>query len=98
MDAFAACPFLRAVGLFASMWGAGILTDDASAQTYPNRPIRCIVPYIAGSPRMWWRGLSVPSSLSGLVRPWSSTIEGAPTVSSAPKLPPDRWLMGIRFC
>lgn len=49
MDAFAACPFLRAVGLFASMWGAGILADDASAQTYPNRPIRCIVPYIAGS-------------------------------------------------
>ena len=45
----AACPFLRAIGLFASMWGACILADDASAQSYPNRPIRCIVPYIAGS-------------------------------------------------
>ncbi|MDB5924529.1 MAG: transporter substrate-binding protein [Betaproteobacteria bacterium] len=49
MDAFAACPSLRAVGLFASMCGAGILANDASAQTYPNRPIRCIIPYIAGS-------------------------------------------------
>lgn len=49
MDAFAACPFLRAVGLFASMWGASILADDASAQSYPNRPIRCIVAYVAGS-------------------------------------------------
>jgi len=49
MDAFAACPFLRAVGLFACMWGAGILANDVNAQTYPNRPIRCIVPYIAGS-------------------------------------------------
>src|SRR5215210_4952230 len=49
MDAFAACPSLRAVGLFASMWGASILADDANAQTYPNRPIRCIVAYVAGS-------------------------------------------------
>ena len=57
MNAYAAGPFLRAVGLFASLWGAGILADDARAQTastgsghaYPNRPIRCIVPYIAGS-------------------------------------------------
>ena len=49
MDAFAACPLLGAVGLFASMWGAGILADDASAQPYPNRPIRCIVVYVAGS-------------------------------------------------
>ena len=49
MDAFAACPFLRAVGLFASVWGAGILANEAGAQTYPNRPIRCIIPYIAGS-------------------------------------------------
>ena len=48
-NAFAACPFLRAVGLFASMCGASILADDASAQTYPNRPIRCIIPYVAGS-------------------------------------------------
>src|SRR5688572_4603653 len=47
MDAFAACPFLRAVGLFASMWGAGILADAANAQTYPNRSIRCIVAYVA---------------------------------------------------
>ena len=49
MDAFAACPFLRAVGLFASVWGASILADDASAQTYPNHSIRCIVPYVAGA-------------------------------------------------
>ena len=49
MDAFAECPFLRAVGLFASMCAAGILADDAGAQTYHSRPIRCIVPYIAGS-------------------------------------------------
>jgi tripartite-type tricarboxylate transporter receptor subunit TctC len=49
MDAFAACPLLRAVGLFASIWGACILADDVGAQTYPNRPIRCIVPYVAGS-------------------------------------------------
>jgi len=48
-DAFAACPSLRTVGLFASMWGAGILADDAGAQTYPNHPIRCIIPYTAGS-------------------------------------------------
>jgi tripartite-type tricarboxylate transporter receptor subunit TctC len=31
------------------MLGASILANDTSAQTYPNRPIRCIVPYIAGS-------------------------------------------------
>jgi tripartite-type tricarboxylate transporter receptor subunit TctC len=49
MDAFAACPSLRTIGLFASMWGVSILANDASAQTYPNRPIRCIIPYIAGS-------------------------------------------------
>src|SRR5215213_2116779 len=48
MDAFAACPFLRA-GLFASLCAASILANDSSAQTYPNRPIRWIVPYIAGS-------------------------------------------------
>src|SRR3954468_19307867 len=49
MDAFAAYPFLRTIGLFAGMWGASILANDTSAQTYPNRPIRCIIPYIAGS-------------------------------------------------
>jgi tripartite-type tricarboxylate transporter receptor subunit TctC len=49
MDALAACPSLRTVGLLASMWGAGILANDVSAQTYPNRPIRCIIPYIPGS-------------------------------------------------
>ena len=49
MDALAARSFLRAVGLFASMWGACILADDASAQSYPNRPIRCLVAYVAGS-------------------------------------------------
>jgi len=49
LSAFAACPLPRTVGLFASMWGASILADDASAQTYPNRPIRCIVAYVAGS-------------------------------------------------
>jgi tripartite-type tricarboxylate transporter receptor subunit TctC len=31
------------------MWGASMLANDVGAQTYPNRPIRCIVPYIAGS-------------------------------------------------
>jgi tripartite-type tricarboxylate transporter receptor subunit TctC len=31
------------------MWGACILASDAGAQSYPNRPIRCIVPYVAGS-------------------------------------------------
>src|SRR3954466_15693723 len=49
MDAFAACPFLRAAVLFASIWGATLLATDACAQASPNRPIRCIVPYIAGS-------------------------------------------------
>ncbi|MGZ5226959.1 MAG: tripartite tricarboxylate transporter substrate binding protein [Burkholderiales bacterium] len=49
MDAVAACQSLRIVGLFVSMWGANILADDATAQAYPNRPIRCIIPYIAGS-------------------------------------------------
>ena len=49
MDAFAAYPFLRTVGLFAIVWGSGTLADNANAQTYPNRPIRCIVPYMAGS-------------------------------------------------
>jgi tripartite-type tricarboxylate transporter receptor subunit TctC len=48
LDAFAARPPLRAVGLFASMWGASILAHDASAQTYPNCPIRCIVTAAAG--------------------------------------------------
>jgi tripartite-type tricarboxylate transporter receptor subunit TctC len=48
-NAFAACPSLRIAGLLAIMWGAGILANDVSAQTYPNRPIRCIIPYIAGS-------------------------------------------------
>src|SRR5262245_18529673 len=47
--AFAACPCLRTVGLFASMWGAGILANDASAQTYPNHPIRCIVSSASGA-------------------------------------------------
>jgi tripartite-type tricarboxylate transporter receptor subunit TctC len=46
---FAAFLSLRTVGLFASMWGGSILADAASAQTYPNRPIRCIVAYVAGS-------------------------------------------------
>ena len=49
MDAFAACPSLRVTGLFATMWGAGMLANDVGAQTYPNRPIRCIVAYVAGS-------------------------------------------------
>ena len=49
MDAFAAGLSLRTVGLFASLWGAGMLANDAGAQTYPNRPIRCIVAYVAGS-------------------------------------------------
>ena len=49
MNAYAVCPLLGAVGLFASLWGAFMLAHEAGAQTYPNRPIRCIVPYIAGS-------------------------------------------------
>lgn len=49
MDAFAAYPSLRVIGVFASMCGAGILSNAAGAQPYPNRPIRCIVPYVAGS-------------------------------------------------
>jgi tripartite-type tricarboxylate transporter receptor subunit TctC len=49
MDAFAACPSLRVIGVFASMSGASILACAAGVQAYPNRPIRCIVPYIAGS-------------------------------------------------
>jgi tripartite-type tricarboxylate transporter receptor subunit TctC len=31
------------------MLGTSILAADAGAQTYPNRPIRCIVPYVAGA-------------------------------------------------
>src|SRR5262245_38266287 len=46
---FAASLLLRAIGLFAGVWGAGIVAHDANAQSYPNHPIRCIVPYIAGS-------------------------------------------------
>ena len=46
---FAACLSLRTVGLFASVWGLHLLSHDGYAQSYPNRPIRCIVPYIAGS-------------------------------------------------
>jgi len=49
MDAFATRSSVRTVALLASMWGASILANDATAQTYPNRPIRCIIPYIAGS-------------------------------------------------
>jgi tripartite-type tricarboxylate transporter receptor subunit TctC len=49
MNAFAARLSLRTVGLVASVLGAGILADHTSAQTYPNRPIRCIVAYVAGS-------------------------------------------------
>ena len=48
-DAFAAYLSLRTVGLFATIWGASILAVDARAQTYPNRPIRCIIPYVAGA-------------------------------------------------
>jgi tripartite-type tricarboxylate transporter receptor subunit TctC len=48
MDAFAACASLRTVAVLATMWAASILANDAIAQ-YPNRPIRCIIPYIAGS-------------------------------------------------
>jgi tripartite-type tricarboxylate transporter receptor subunit TctC len=46
---FAAFLSLRTVGLFASVWGANLFAHDANAQGYPNHPIRCIVPYIAGS-------------------------------------------------
>ena len=46
---FAASLSLRTVGFFASVWGANLFAHDANAQGYPNHPIRCIVPYIAGS-------------------------------------------------
>ena len=46
----AALLFPRAVRLFAIVMGASIVfAHDADAQGYPNHPIRCIVPYIAGS-------------------------------------------------
>ena len=46
---FAASLSLRAVGLFASVWGLHLFSHDGYAQSYPNHPIRCIVPYVAGS-------------------------------------------------
>ena len=49
MDTSETCSSLRTVAFFASLCGASILAGHATAQTYPNRPIRCIIPYIAGS-------------------------------------------------
>ena len=46
---FAASLSLRTVGLFASVWGLHLFSHDGYAQSYPNRPIRCIVAYVAGS-------------------------------------------------
>src|SRR4029077_18877198 len=37
------------VGFFASVWGASIFAHNADGQSYPNHPIRCIVPSIAGA-------------------------------------------------
>jgi tripartite-type tricarboxylate transporter receptor subunit TctC len=53
------------------MLGACILADDASAQPYPNRPIRCIVPYIAGSS---------PDVVARIVLPKLSERLGQPVV------------------
>jgi len=53
------------------MWGASVLANDAGAQPYPNRPIRCIIPYIAGSS---------PDVVGRLVGPKSSERLGQPLV------------------
>jgi len=53
------------------MWGASVLANDAGAQTYPNRPIRCIIPYIAGSS---------PDVVGRLVGPKISERLGQPLV------------------
>jgi tripartite-type tricarboxylate transporter receptor subunit TctC len=42
-------PFFRAIRLFAVVWATSVLVQDASAQNYPDRPIRCVVPYVAGA-------------------------------------------------
>jgi tripartite-type tricarboxylate transporter receptor subunit TctC len=70
----------------------------ASAQTYPNQPIRCIVPYIAGSS---------PDVVARIVGPKLSERLGQAVVIDnrggansiiGTEVLPDRCPMAIRFC
>lgn len=40
---------IRVVGLLAALLGLGLITAPAQAQSYPNKPIKAIVPFAAGS-------------------------------------------------
>jgi tripartite-type tricarboxylate transporter receptor subunit TctC len=40
---------IRIVGLLAALLGLGLITTPAHAQSYPNKPIKAIVPFAAGS-------------------------------------------------
>jgi tripartite-type tricarboxylate transporter receptor subunit TctC len=40
---------IRIVGLLAALLGLGLITAPAHAQSYPNKPIKAIVPFAAGS-------------------------------------------------
>ncbi len=40
---------IRIVGLLAALLGLGLVTSTAQAQAYPNKPIKAIVPFAAGS-------------------------------------------------
>jgi tripartite-type tricarboxylate transporter receptor subunit TctC len=40
---------IRIVGLLAALLGLGLVTSPAQAQAYPNKPIKAIVPFAAGS-------------------------------------------------
>jgi tripartite-type tricarboxylate transporter receptor subunit TctC len=40
---------IRIVGLLAALLGLGLVTSQAQAQAYPNKPIKAIVPFAAGS-------------------------------------------------
>lgn len=40
---------IRIVGLLAALLGLGLVTSPAQAQGYPNKPIKAIVPFAAGS-------------------------------------------------
>lgn len=64
-------PLFRAVRLFAMAWVASVLAEDANAQKYPERPIRCIVPYVAGSS---------PDVVARIVGPKLSDRLGQPVV------------------
>lgn len=43
------CPFRRAVTLSVAVWAAMFAVSATAQQAYPNRPIRMIVPFAAGS-------------------------------------------------